>query len=80
MTSHSKRSGRAETSLASSDLAVKTAWLYYVEGFTQEQIAEKLGVTEGTVKTYLHTVFEKLGISNRTELAIRADEFLSKTG
>ena len=31
--------------LVSSDLAVKTAWLYYVEGFTQEQIAEKLGVT-----------------------------------
>jgi DNA-binding NarL/FixJ family response regulator len=32
------------------------------------------------VKTYLHTIFEKLGISNRTELAIRADEFLSRTG
>lgn len=31
--------------LVSSDLAVKTAWLYYVEGFTQEQIAERLGVT-----------------------------------
>ena len=30
--------------MASSDIAVKTAWLYYVEGFTQEQIAEKLGV------------------------------------
>jgi two-component system nitrate/nitrite response regulator NarP len=49
-------------------------------GLRNREIAEKLGVTEGTVKTYLHTVFEKLGISNRTELAIRADEFLSKTG
>ena len=48
-------------------------------GLRNREIAEKLGVTEGTVKTYLHTVFEKLGISNRTELAIRADEFLSKT-
>jgi DNA-binding transcriptional regulator LsrR (DeoR family) len=30
--------------LVSSDIAVKTAWLYYVEGMTQEQIAERLGV------------------------------------
>lgn len=31
--------------LASSDIAVKTAWLYYVEGMTQQQIAERLGVS-----------------------------------
>jgi DNA-binding transcriptional regulator LsrR (DeoR family) len=31
--------------MLSSDLSAKTAWLYYVEGFTQEQIAEKLGVS-----------------------------------
>lgn len=31
--------------MASSDLNVKTAWLYYVEGLTQEQIAERLGVS-----------------------------------
>ena len=37
------RSGR-RTKLVSSDIAVKTAWLYYVEGMTQEQIAERLGV------------------------------------
>lgn len=47
------------------------------EGLRNREIAEKLGVTEGTVKTYLHTIFEKLGVSNRTELAIRAEEFLA---
>jgi DNA-binding transcriptional regulator LsrR (DeoR family) len=37
------RSGK-RAKLVSSDIAVKTAWLYYVEGMTQEQIAERLGV------------------------------------
>jgi len=46
-------------------------------GLRNREIAERLGVTEGTVKVYLHAVFEKLGVSNRTELAIRADEFLA---
>lgn len=46
-------------------------------GLRNREIAEQLGVTEGTVKTYLHAVFEKLGVSSRTELAIRAEQFLA---
>ena len=46
------------------------------KGLRNREIAEQLGVTEGTVKAYLHAVFDKLGVSSRTELAIRADEFL----
>ena len=46
------------------------------QGLRNREIAERLGVTEGTVKAYLHAVFDKLGVSSRTELAIRADEFL----
>ena len=49
------------------------------KGLRNREIAEKLGVTEGTIKVYLHTVFEKLGVSSRTELAIRADEFLAES-
>jgi two-component system, NarL family, nitrate/nitrite response regulator NarL len=50
------------------------------EGLRNREIAKKLGVTEGTVKTYLHGVFEKLGVTNRTELAMRAGEFLDRSG
>ncbi|MEO7366032.1 MAG: response regulator transcription factor [Sphingomicrobium sp.] len=46
-------------------------------GLRNREIAERLGVTEGTVKTYLHAIFEKLAVSSRTELAIRAEEFLA---
>ena len=50
---------------------------YVRQGLRNRAIAEQLGVTEGTVKTYLHAIFEKLGVRSRTELAMRADEFLS---
>jgi two-component system nitrate/nitrite response regulator NarL len=47
------------------------------QGLRNRAIADQLGVTEGTVKTYLHAIFEKLGVRTRTELAMRADEFLA---
>lgn len=46
-------------------------------GLRNRDIAQQLGVTEGTVKSYLHAIFEKLGVGSRTELATRADEFLA---
>jgi two-component system nitrate/nitrite response regulator NarP len=39
------------------------------QGFSNRQIAEKLGVTEGTVKAHLHAIFEKLDVRSRRELA-----------
>ena len=48
-------------------------------GLRNREIAQKLGVTEGTIKVYLHTVFQKLGVTSRTELAIRASEFLARS-
>jgi two-component system nitrate/nitrite response regulator NarP len=47
-------------------------------GLRNREIAVQLGVTEGTVKVYLHAIFEKLEVSTRTELAIRAGEFLTE--
>jgi len=37
-------------------------------GFSNRQIAEKLGVSEGTVKIHLHAIYEKLNIHSRTQL------------
>jgi len=51
---------------------------YVRRGLRNREIAAELGVTVGTVKAYLHAMFEKLGVSSRTELAIRADEFLAE--
>lgn len=41
---------------------------YLVEGFTNREIAEMLGISQHTVKNYLFKIFEKVGMSNRVEL------------
>jgi len=41
-------------------------------GLRNREIAEALAMSEGTVKVYLHTIYGKLGIKNRTELALIA--------
>lgn len=48
------------------------------QGLRNRDIASQLGVTEGTVKVYLHAIFDKAGVDNRTELAMRAGELLGK--
>jgi DNA-binding NarL/FixJ family response regulator len=39
---------------------------------TNKEIAYDLCLTEGTVKEYLHRIFRKLAVTNRTELALRS--------
>jgi DNA-binding NarL/FixJ family response regulator len=39
------------------------------QGLTNPQIAENLSVSENTVKFHLQNIFQKLGVSNRTEAA-----------
>jgi DNA-binding NarL/FixJ family response regulator len=48
------------------------------QGLRNRDIAAELGVTEGTVKVYLHAIFDKLQVENRTELALRAAELISR--
>jgi DNA-binding CsgD family transcriptional regulator len=41
-------------------------------GHTNSQIARRLGITEGTVRTHLENIYEKLGVSSRTAAVTRA--------
>jgi len=38
------------------------------EGFGNREVAERLFISEGTVKTHLHTIYEKLGFKGRVQL------------
>jgi two-component system nitrate/nitrite response regulator NarL len=40
------------------------------QGMRNREIGDELGMTEGSVKVYLHRIYEKLGVNNRTELAL----------
>jgi two-component system, NarL family, nitrate/nitrite response regulator NarL len=39
-------------------------------GYTNAEVANRLEIKEGTVKAHLHTLYEKLGIEGRLELAL----------
>jgi two-component system, NarL family, nitrate/nitrite response regulator NarL len=41
-----------------------------VEGHTNRNVAQELGLTEHTVSNYLFRIYEKLGISSRVELVL----------
>jgi DNA-binding NarL/FixJ family response regulator len=43
-----------------------------VSGFTNRDIAEKFSISEQTVKHHVRNIFDKLGVSNRLELALFA--------
>jgi DNA-binding NarL/FixJ family response regulator len=43
-------------------------------GLRNKEIANKLSIGEGTVKTHLHTIYEKLGVHGRVELTMYALE------
>ena len=44
------------------------------EGLRNKEIAHKLSIGEGTVKSHLHSIYEKLGVHGRVELTMYAYE------
>jgi len=43
-----------------------------ISGYTNREIAEKLTISQQTVKHHLSNIFDKLGVYNRVELALFA--------
>jgi DNA-binding NarL/FixJ family response regulator len=41
-------------------------------GHTNTQIARRIGLSEGTVRTHLENIYERLQVSSRTAAATRA--------
>ena len=42
------------------------------QGFKNKEMAQKMFISEQTVKNHLHNIFDKLGVSDRLELALYA--------
>jgi DNA-binding NarL/FixJ family response regulator len=46
--------------------------LRLVAGHTNAQVARRLGISEGTVRTHLENIYERLHVSSRTAAVTRA--------
>jgi DNA-binding NarL/FixJ family response regulator len=44
------------------------------QGLRNREIAERLGIAEGTVKLHLHTIYTKLGVDGRTALIVKLSD------
>jgi len=51
-----------------------------MEGLSNREIARNLELSEHTIKNYLFRIFDKLGVSSRTELLLYAQSFMTPNG
>lgn len=54
----------------------KSVVRFVVEGYTNREAAQELGLSEHTVSNYLFRIYEKFGISSRVELVLYERSFL----
>lgn len=45
---------------------------YLVKGFKNDQISDKLHISVHTTKAHLESIYEKFGVTNRVQAAIKA--------
>lgn len=72
-----QRTSRAEPVLSPREREVLDA---VVEGLANKQIARRLGIAERTVKAHLTNVFQRIGVSDRTQAALWAREHPRQQG
>ena len=44
---------------------------YVAQGYTNTQVARRMGLSEGTVRTHLNHIYERLGVTSRTAAVTR---------
>lgn len=71
----SRRGTRAESQLTEREREVL---LLVREGLANKQIARRLGIAERTVKAHLTSVYQRLGVTDRTQAALWASEHLHR--
>ena len=63
--------GRARAALTPREIEIVRM---VAQGIGNREVGERLFISEGTVKTHLHTIYEKLGVKGRVQLATYARE------
>ena len=60
------------TGINKSDFTVREKEISFlmVEGLTNKQIADRLYISEGTVKNYISNIYDKTGIHDRVKLIV----------
>jgi two-component system nitrate/nitrite response regulator NarL len=69
---HAGGNGKASRERAQLSQREREIIVLIAQGYKNKEIAEKMFITEQTVKNHLHNVFDKLGVSDRLELALYA--------
>lgn len=67
-----RKSNKAEFDLSRYDISRKESDIIELvaDGLSNREIASELYLSEGTVRNYLSTILEKLGLRDRTQLAV----------
>jgi two-component system nitrate/nitrite response regulator NarL len=63
--------GRARTALTPREIEIVRM---VAQGLGNREVGERLFISEGTVKTHLHAIYEKVGVRGRVQLATYARE------